>query len=42
MMKTLVNPSATDSRNVPRHEKTNVVVSDMVVHKPGCTATEDG
>ena len=25
----------------PRHEKTNVLVSDMVRHKPGCTATED-
>ena len=26
----------------PRHEKTNVLVCDMVQHKPGCTATEDG
>ena len=26
----------------PRHEKTNVLVSDPVRHKPGCTATEDG
>ena len=26
----------------PRHEKTNVLVSDQVRHKPGCTATEDG
>ena len=26
----------------PRHEKTNVLVSDKVRHKPGCTATEDG
>ena len=26
----------------PRHEKTNVLVSDLVQHKPGCTATEDG
>ena len=25
-----------------RHEKTNVLVSDLVGHKPGCTATEDG
>ena len=24
------------------HEKTNVLVSDLVQHKPGCTATEDG
>ena len=23
-------------------EKTNVLVSDLVRHKPGCTATEDG
>ena len=26
----------------PRHEKTNVLVSDLVRHKPGCTATKDG
>ena len=26
----------------PRHEKTNVLVSDLVRHKPGFTATEDG
>ena len=26
----------------PRHEKTNVLVSNLVRHKPGCTATEDG
>ena len=26
----------------PRHEKTNVLVSDLVRHKPGCTVTEDG
>ena len=26
----------------PRHEKTNVLVSDLVRHKPGCTAAEDG
>ena len=25
----------------PRHEKTNVLVSDLVRHKPGCIATED-
>ena len=28
--------------NEPRHEKTNVLVSDLVQHKPGFTATEDG
>ena len=27
--------------NEPRHEKTYVLVSDLVRHKPGCTATED-
>ena len=26
----------------PRHEKTNVLVSNQVRHKPGCAATEDG
>ena len=26
----------------PCHEKTSVLVSDLVRHKPGCTATEDG
>ena len=26
----------------PRLEKTNILVSDLVRHKPGCTATEDG
>ena len=26
----------------PRHEQTNILVSDLVRHKPGCTATEDG
>ena len=25
----------------PRHKKTNVLVSNLVRHKPGCTATED-
>ena len=25
-----------------RHEKTSVLVSDLVGHKPGCIATEDG
>ena len=24
------------------HEKTNILVSDLVRHKPGCTAIEDG
>ena len=26
----------------PRHEKTSVLVSDLLRHKPGCTATENG
>ena len=26
----------------PCHEKTNILVSDLVRHKSGCTATEDG
>ena len=26
----------------PRHEKTNILVSNLVRHKPGCKATEDG
>ena len=26
----------------PHHEKTNVLFSELVRHKPGCTATEDG
>ena len=25
----------------PRHEKTNILVSALVRHKPGCIATED-
>ena len=36
-------PSASlEAYNEPRHEKTNVPVSDLVLHKPGCTVTEDG
>ena len=27
--------------NEPCHEKTNILVSDLVLHKPGCTVTED-
>ena len=26
----------------PRYEKPNILVSDLVRHKPGCIATEDG
>ena len=26
----------------PRHEQTNILVSDLVRHKPGSSATEDG
>ena len=28
--------------NELHREKTNVLVSDLVRHKPGCAATEDG
>ena len=28
--------------NEPRHEQTNVLVSYLIRHKPGCAATEDG
>ena len=30
------------SANEQRHVKTNVLVSDLVRHKPGCTATKNG
>ena len=26
----------------PCHEKTNILVANLVRHKPGCTSTEDG
>ena len=26
----------------PRHKKTNILASDLVQHKPGCAAAEDG
>ena len=29
-------------KNERHHEKTNILVSDLVPHKPGCTVTEDG
>ena len=29
------------TRYEPRREKTNVLVSNLARHKPGCTATED-
>ena len=29
-------------RNEPRHEKTIVLVSYLIRHKPDCTATQDG
>ena len=31
-----------DIKFEPRREKTNILDSDLVRHKPGCTATEDG
>ena len=30
-----------EETNKLRHEKTNILVFDLVRHKPGCTATED-
>ena len=27
-------------KSEPHYEKTNILVSDLVQHKPGCTATE--
>ena len=38
----LYQTSHTMRKYEPRHEKTKVLVSDLVRHKPGCTATEDG
>ena len=35
-------PRERETTNGPRHEKTNVLVSDLVRHKQGCTDTEDG
>ena len=35
-------PANVLSVNEPCHEKTNVLVSDLVRHNPGCAATEDG
>ena len=37
-----VTMKARENITEPRREKTNVLVSDQVRHKPGCTATEDG
>ena len=34
--------ATTAATNEPRHEKTNVLVSDQDRHKQGSTATEDG
>ena len=34
--------TCTPIRYEPRHEKTNILVSDRVRHNPGCTAIEDG
>ena len=38
----MADVNAEYSINEPRHEKTNILVSNLVRHKPGCTATEDG
>ena len=37
-----MSPSLLADQTEPRHEKTNVLVSDLVRHKPGCSSTEDG
>ena len=39
--KTRSDTDLCSDRNEPCREKTNVLVSDLVRHKPGCTATED-
>ena len=36
------DPASPVERNEPRCGKTNILDSDLVQHKPGCTATEDG
>ena len=41
-LKTCGKTQGVPQSNEPRHEKTNILVSDLVRHKPGCTATEDG
>ena len=33
----VLNRNVSPALNEPRHEKTNVLVSDLVPHKPGCT-----
>ena len=41
----LLSEAFTENKNntfEPHHEKPNILVSDLVRHKPGCTATEDG
>ena len=40
--KNVVHLSCVMRKYEPRHEKTNVLVSDLVRQKPGCKATEYG
>ena len=42
MRSSFIRISQTNDNIEPRHEKNNILVSDLVRHKPGCTATEDG
>ena len=39
---TIRAPATIKQHDEPRHEKTNILVSNLVRHKPGCTAKEDG
>ena len=36
------HPEESCPKYEPHHEKTNILVTDLVRHKPGCTATEGG
>ena len=42
LISTLPLPHVSKLLFEPHHEKTNILVSDLVQHKPGCTATKDG
>ena len=42
MLLTEIGVTQLTSTYEPRHEKTNVLVSYLIRHKPGCTASEDG
>ena len=42
IMDETVTSSSSSKLYEPRHEKTNILVSDLVRHKPGYAVTEDG